>query len=735
MSKQGVKKYFSFIKNRVSSDWKDLAWHLGFETPDIDNLDGKHKDDKSRCMDLLQQWYKREGHAATIHVLMEALQDAELQHVVDSLKDKYQEVNEKPKSPTSSSEQQAIRKAEELHFPDQILPVHLQLGLMQTGDISKEHKEQIIERILELEKTLFTPEVLNDPVRYRKVRKLFIKHKALLRRALKGSVILLLTFLRQTDVDRFYHNHYRVGEGSLSQQLSHILISEHLQDKVKGAQLIVRLQVKHEDYVRVRGRLGRVDNLLALPPPSTHVDHSRLSSLDLAVTVREGKPRTEDITTLYREVQSAVQTTKEKSKQEVKVPGQVLRGRKGNALRREGKMLKEEDEKPQKLILELKEKFQQLKETNKSKDARIKELLAANQTVEEGSQEKDPVKKKDTRLEHATSVDDNPAILPPPSIPEDREIGKNVEAKTEALQTAKQLVGSGSQQIKDPLQLMSDTHSVETSEATNTGQAFQSHGKDVATNVGLSRVRQPWVRKARFGGEGSGSGEFMGPYGVAVSQANEVYIADSGNSRIQVFTMDGVYIREFTTTLPGETGGKFRPSGVAVDRNGNLWVVGDGHGVQYFRDGTCLGQMFVLKFKFFHGKTVYMYMAKGQVTVTEYDHDGQNDDGLQGSGHRSPESWSVDEKGNIQARELEGDVKFGNKGSGESQLKTRQGICVDGMGNVIVANYCGRNGDVKMMFDLCDISGMGCPWAVAVSPSGDVVVTDVNNHTVSVWTH
>ncbi|XP_035700355.1 tripartite motif-containing protein 2-like [Branchiostoma floridae] len=88
-SGHSVGRYFLFIKNRVSSDWKDLAWCLGFETPDIENIDGKHRDDKSRCMDLLQQWYKREGNTATIHVLMEALQDAELQHVVDSLKDKY----------------------------------------------------------------------------------------------------------------------------------------------------------------------------------------------------------------------------------------------------------------------------------------------------------------------------------------------------------------------------------------------------------------------------------------------------------------------------------------------------------------------------------------------------------------------------------------------------------------------------------------------------------------------
>ncbi|XP_035695734.1 microtubule-associated protein 1A-like [Branchiostoma floridae] len=101
MSAQGVESYFIFIKNRVSADWKDLAWCLGFRRPDIDNIDTKHRDDKSRCMDLLQEWHKLKGNAATIHVLMEALQDAELQHVVDSLKDKYNELKEEQSSSAS----------------------------------------------------------------------------------------------------------------------------------------------------------------------------------------------------------------------------------------------------------------------------------------------------------------------------------------------------------------------------------------------------------------------------------------------------------------------------------------------------------------------------------------------------------------------------------------------------------------------------------------------------------
>ncbi|XP_035691492.1 NLR family CARD domain-containing protein 4-like [Branchiostoma floridae] len=87
-----VRKYFYYIKEKVSSDWKDLAFHLWFEQPDIDNIEGRNQDDKSRCMDLLEEWLKRNGERATIEVLMEALSEANLQSVVDGLRRKLQEV-------------------------------------------------------------------------------------------------------------------------------------------------------------------------------------------------------------------------------------------------------------------------------------------------------------------------------------------------------------------------------------------------------------------------------------------------------------------------------------------------------------------------------------------------------------------------------------------------------------------------------------------------------------------
>ncbi|KAI8484635.1 X-ray radiation resistance-associated protein 1 [Branchiostoma belcheri] len=88
-SYQGVGKYFFFIKENVSSNWKDLAFHLGFNAADEDNIAGRNRDDKSRCWDVLEEWQKREGNKATIEVLINALENAGLRLVVDGLRDRF----------------------------------------------------------------------------------------------------------------------------------------------------------------------------------------------------------------------------------------------------------------------------------------------------------------------------------------------------------------------------------------------------------------------------------------------------------------------------------------------------------------------------------------------------------------------------------------------------------------------------------------------------------------------
>ncbi|XP_066301082.1 uncharacterized protein [Branchiostoma lanceolatum] len=88
----GVGTYFHFIKEKVAPDWKDLAVLLKFEGPDINNIASRNKDGKSSCLDMLWEWRKLEGNAATIDVLMTALSEAKLQSVVDGLRKKYPEI-------------------------------------------------------------------------------------------------------------------------------------------------------------------------------------------------------------------------------------------------------------------------------------------------------------------------------------------------------------------------------------------------------------------------------------------------------------------------------------------------------------------------------------------------------------------------------------------------------------------------------------------------------------------
>jgi hypothetical protein len=49
-----------------------------------------------------------------------------------------------------------------------------------------------------------------------------------------------------------------------------------------------------------------------------------------------------------------------------------------------------------------------------------------------------------------------------------------------------------------------------------------------------------------FGKEGSGTGEFNGPRGVAVNEATgDVYVVDTGNNRVEYFSSTGAYVGEF----------------------------------------------------------------------------------------------------------------------------------------------------------------------------------------------
>jgi DNA-binding beta-propeller fold protein YncE len=98
----------------------------------------------------------------------------------------------------------------------------------------------------------------------------------------------------------------------------------------------------------------------------------------------------------------------------------------------------------------------------------------------------------------------------------------------------------------------------------------------------------------RFGKKGSGDGEFDEAMGIEIDNEGNIYIADSGNARIQKFDSRGKFLMKFgkKAKLPEDPiaalkyeykGGEFcAPTDVAVDNEGNIYVTDAFRRIQKF---------------------------------------------------------------------------------------------------------------------------------------------------------
>ncbi|HUD47347.1 MAG TPA: 6-bladed beta-propeller [Candidatus Baltobacteraceae bacterium] len=78
----------------------------------------------------------------------------------------------------------------------------------------------------------------------------------------------------------------------------------------------------------------------------------------------------------------------------------------------------------------------------------------------------------------------------------------------------------------------------------------------------------------QWGSEGASNGQFEGPGWIAVDSSNNVYVVDSGNARVEKFDSDGNYLTQWGSQ--GTAGGQFKsPDGIALDGSGNVIYVAD----------------------------------------------------------------------------------------------------------------------------------------------------------------
>ncbi|XP_066270094.1 tripartite motif-containing protein 2-like [Branchiostoma lanceolatum] len=288
-----------------------------------------------------------------------------------------------------------------------------------------------------------------------------------------------------------------------------------------------------------------------------------------------------------------------------------------------------------------------------------------------------------------------------------------------------------------------------------------------------------------FGGEGTQPGKFKDPRGVTVSEEGEIFVADRENKRIQVFTLQGTFINQFPTIVPD--GEEMEPWDVALDGEGNLWVVGyiergplkkpciGQHFThfcfvaQYTKQGRVLRKFGIQKFPEFpiaRGivvdtklNRIIVNRPSGQLTNQEdaddvgflraYRPDGTflEEMGFFYGEMVYPVYMTMDQEGNILVSDCEKDCvhvyneqgervkQFGGGGSDGGQIHQAGGICTDRAGNVIVVDSI--NGRMAM-FDKTGrflkhiATGLKFPNALAMAPQGQLVVTNCVDHKVTV---
>ncbi len=280
-----------------------------------------------------------------------------------------------------------------------------------------------------------------------------------------------------------------------------------------------------------------------------------------------------------------------------------------------------------------------------------------------------------------------------------------------------------------------------------------------------------YVFVSSFGSHGSGNGQFEFPYSAATDAANNIYVADTYNHRIQKFDSSGAFITAWG--IQGSADGEFDyPIGIAVQGN-NVYVADDNnHRIQKFTTSgafvTKWGSFGAADGQFFnpYGLTVdsagNVYVADTfNQRIQKFNSSGAfiTKWGTQGTGDgefNNPVFIVVDSEDAVYVTDQDNDrvqkftssgtfvTKWGTTGTTDGQFMTPLGIAVDSSNNVFVVDQVNNHvekydSDGNYLNTKIGEQGAGDgqfdgPVGIAIDSDDNVYVVDTNNHRIQKFT-
>ena len=221
-----------------------------------------------------------------------------------------------------------------------------------------------------------------------------------------------------------------------------------------------------------------------------------------------------------------------------------------------------------------------------------------------------------------------------------------------------------------------------------------------------------------FGRQGSNHGGFQNPFGIAFDKDGKIFVADSNNNRVQIFNEEGRYMGMF--------GGKgsldnqlSRPCGLSFDSQGNIIVADSGNKL----------------IKIFSPDGKFLMKIGGPGSFSDPVHCVQCNEYL-------IVSDSGDHSIKVFSREGEYKYKFGKQGGGDGELNCPRHLFVTKSGLLMV---CDQDNHRIQVFELngkfvgkfgtkgSNLGEFKYPWSVAVLSNNQIVVCEYGNHRIQIF--